>query len=134
MGSFTVMQFTDRVFLANYSVDAIAAALPAGIVSFTLISFFMGVANYTNVFVAQYTGARAFNRVGASLWQGIYFSLGAAVLLALMVFLSDRIFDLIGHSPHIRSLEVAYFNVLTLGAGLVVLNSAIACFYTGRGL
>jgi MATE family multidrug resistance protein len=29
---------------------------------------------------------------------------------------------------------VAYFKVLTLGAGLVVLNSAIACFYTGRGL
>ncbi len=134
MGSFTVMQFTDRVFLANYSVDAIAAALPAGIASFTLISFFMGVANYTNVFVAQYTGARAFNRVGASLWQGIYFSLGAALLLALMVFLSGRIFELIGHSPRIRSLEVAYFNVLTLGAGLVVLNSAMACFYTGRGL
>jgi len=35
------MQFTDRVFLANYSVDSIAAALPAGIASFTLISFFM---------------------------------------------------------------------------------------------
>jgi len=134
MGSFTVMQFTDRVFLANYSVDAIAAALPAGIASFTLISFFMGVANYTNVFVAQYTGAREFNRVGASLWQGIYFSLGAAVLLALMVFLSGWIFELIGHSRNIQSLEVAYFNVLTLGAGLVVLNSAIACFYTGRGL
>jgi MATE family multidrug resistance protein len=134
MGSFTVMQFTDRVFLANYSIDAIAAALPAGIASFTLISFFMGVANYTNVFVAQYTGARAFHRVGASLWQGIYFSLAAALVLASMVFLSHRIFELIGHSPPIRSLEVAYFNVLTLGAGLVVLNSAVACFYTGRGL
>ena len=134
MGSFTVMQFTDRVFLANYSVDSIAAALPAGIASFTLISFFMGAANYTNVFVAQYTGARAFNRVGAALWQGIYFSLAAAAILALMVLVSDRIFGLIGHSPNVRPLEVAYFNVLTLGAGLVVLNSAIACFYTGRGL
>ncbi len=41
---------------------------------------------------------------------------------------------MIGHSPHIRSLEVTYFNILTLGAGLVVLNSAMACFYTGRGL
>jgi MATE family multidrug resistance protein len=134
MGSITVMQFTDRVFLANHSVDAIAAALPAGIASFTFIAFFMGVANYTNVFVAQYTGARAFNRVGAALWQGIYFSLAAAALLALMCYFSGRLFDLIGHSPHIRSLEVTYFNILTLGAGLVVLNSAMACFYTGRGL
>jgi MATE family multidrug resistance protein len=134
MGSITVMQFTDRVFLANHSVDAIAAALPASIASFTFIAFFMGVANYTNVFVAQYTGARAFNRVGAALWQGIYFSLAAAALLALMCNFSGRLFDLIGHSPHIRSLEVTYFNILTLGAGLVVLNSAMACFYTGRGL
>lgn len=134
MGSITLMQFTDRIFLANYSVDAIAAALPAGIVSFTAISFFMGVAQYTNAFVAQYTGARVFTRVGDSLWQGIYFALLAAVFLASLYFISDPVFDLIGHSHHIRILEVSYFNILTLGAGLVVLSSAMACFYTGRGL
>ncbi|MCP4624919.1 MAG: MATE family efflux transporter [bacterium] len=134
MGSITVMQFTDRIFLANYSVDAITAALPAGIASFTSTSFFLGVVNYTNAFVAQYTGAKAFNRVGAAVWQGIYFSILAAVLLASLVSISGNLFDLIGHSPHIRSLEVAYFNILTLGAGLSVLGSAMACFYTGRGL
>jgi MATE family multidrug resistance protein len=134
MGSITLMHFTDRMFLANYSLEAITAAVPAGIVSFTTISFFMGVANYTNAFVAQYTGARAFTRVGNAVWQGIYFSLLAAILLASLFFVSDKLFDLIGHSPHIRSHEVAYFNLLTLGAGLVVLSSAMACFYTGRGL
>jgi len=134
MGSITLMQFTDRIFLAGYSMDAISAALPAGIASFTAISFFMGVANYVNAFVAQYTGAGSFNRVGASLWQGIYFSLFAAVFLASLYFVSAPIFDLIGHSPHIRDLEVRYFNILTLGAGLVVMGSALSCFYTGRGL
>jgi MATE family multidrug resistance protein len=134
MGSITLMQFTDRMFLANYSLETIAAALPAGIVSFTSISFFMGVANYTNAFVAQYAGARAFHRVGASVWQGIYFSLFASILLACLFFVSDDLFKFIGHSPHIRSLEVTYFNILILGAGLPVLGSAMACFYTGRGL
>jgi MATE family multidrug resistance protein len=134
MGSITLMQFTDRMFLANYSVDAIAAALPAGIASFTAISFFMGVATYTNSFVAQYTGARALTRVGAALWQGIYFSLLAAALIALLYFVSGPLFDLIGHSTNIRALEVTYFNILTMGAGLPVLGSALACFYTGRGL
>ncbi|MBW2207672.1 MAG: MATE family efflux transporter [Deltaproteobacteria bacterium] len=134
MGSITLMQFTDRMFLANYSVDAITAALPAGIASFTFIAFFMGVANYTNAFVAQYTGARALDRVGASVWQGIHFALMATVFLASLFFISENLFDLIGHSPHIRSLEVTYFKILTLGAGLVVLSSAMACFYTGRGL
>ncbi len=134
MGSITLMQFTDRMFLANHSVDAIAAALPGGIASFTTISFFMGVAGYTNTFVAQYTGAKAAARVGAALWQGIYFALASAVLLAALVFAAGPIFDLIGHSPHIRKLEVEYFSILTLGAGLVVLGAAMASFYTGRGL
>ena len=134
MGSITLMQFTDRIFLAGYSMDAISAALPAGIASFTAISFFMGVANYVNAFVAQYTGAHAFNRVGAALWQGIYFALFSAVILALLFFASPWLFDLIGHSPGVRVLEVRYFNILTLGAGLVVTGSALACFYTGRGL
>ena len=134
MGSITVMQFTDRMFLANYSINAIAAALPAGIAAFTSIAFFMGVATYTNAFVAQYTGARALDRVGAALWQGIYFSILSAAFLASLFFISNPLFDLIGHSPPIRSLEVTYFNILILGAGLPVLGSALACFYTGRGL
>lgn len=134
MGSITLMQFTDRVFLANYSVDAIAAALPSGIASFTCIAFFMGVANYTNAFVAQYTGAGALGRVGAALWQGIYFSIFAALILASLFFLADPLFGIVGHSPRIQSLEATYFRILTLGAGLVVLGSAMACFYTGRGL
>jgi multidrug resistance protein, MATE family len=134
MGSITLMQFTDRIFLANYSLEAIAAALPAGIASFTGIAFFMGVANYTNAFVAQYTGAGARARVGASLWQGIYFSLIAALFIASLCLFSGKLFDIIGHSPDIQALEVKYFNILTLGGGLVVLGSTMACFYTGRGL
>ena len=107
MGTITLMQFTDRIFLANYAVEAITAALPAGILSFTLISFFMGVAGYTNSFVAQYTGARALDRVGTAVWQGIYFSLFAAGFLALFYFLSPRLFNLIGPSAGIRAVEIA---------------------------
>ena len=134
MGAITLMQFTDRIFLANYSMEAISAALPAGIASFSAISFFMGVANYVNPFVAQYTGANAPARVGASLWQGIYFSLMSAALLASLYFVSGPLFRLIGHPPRIQELEVRYFNILTLGAGLVIMGSAMSCFYTGRGL
>jgi len=133
MGSITLMQFTDRVFLGKYSVEAISASLPAGIISFTAISFFMGVANYTNAFVSQYTGAGAKRRVGASLWQGIYFSLISAVILALLYFLSDPIFDFIGHPVQVRELEKVYFEILILGSGLMILGPTLSTFYTGRG-
>ncbi len=134
MGSITLMEFTDRVFLSNYSLEAISAALPAGATSFLFISFFMGVANYTNAFVAQYIGADNKKRVGATLWQGIYFSIAASLILAALYLVSEPLFDLIGHQADIIELEVAYFRILTCGAGLVVFSSVLSCFYSGRGL
>ena len=56
LSAITVMEFTDRVFLANYSIAAISAALPAGITSFLFIAFLGGVGGYAGVFIAQYTG------------------------------------------------------------------------------
>ena len=55
--SFTVMTFIDRMFLTHYSIDAVAAAMPAAMLQFTLISFPLGVASYVNTFIAQYEGA-----------------------------------------------------------------------------
>jgi MATE family multidrug resistance protein len=48
-----------RVFLSNYSLDAISAVAPAGIAVFLIVAFFGGVAGYTNTFIAQYCGASA---------------------------------------------------------------------------
>ena len=134
LGSTTVMQFTDRIFLGNYSLEAIAAAMPAGIASFLFISFFMGVATYTGVFIAQYTGAGRMERVGASLWQGIYFALFSSLILAALYFLAEPLFRLGGHPLGVQKMEVDYFRILTLGAGLAVLGPALGCFYSGRGL
>ena len=57
MAAVTVMEFTDRIFLSNYSLDAISAVTPSGIVVFVLLVFFSGITAYSSVFVAQYTGA-----------------------------------------------------------------------------
>ena len=133
MASTTLMLFTDRLFLGWYSTDALAASTPAGLLAFTLMSFFLGVAAYTNTFVAQYTGAGAHERVGACLWQGIYFSLLAGVLLFGASFLGEDIFRLGGHPPEIQKLETTYFRILMLFAVFNVLHDTLSCFYSGRG-
>ena len=96
MGATTVMEFTDRVFLGRYSLDALAAAMPAGITSFLFTSFFIGTAGYVNVFIAQYIGANDNKGVGESLWQGIYFSIFGAVCMALLSLIAVDLFALIG--------------------------------------
>ena len=132
--SWTIQHFMDRVFLTWYSPQAIAAAMPSGILLFTFICFFLGTANYVNTFVAQYIGAGRPQRVGAAIWQGVYFSLPAgAILLCLMPF-AKGIFSLIGHAPDVQVEEVTYFRILCLSGWPTVLGAALACFFTGRGM
>jgi MATE family multidrug resistance protein len=133
MSSTMIMEFTDRVFLANYSLDAIAAALPAGIAAFLFISLFLGTAQYLNVFVAQYVGSGRSQRVGAALWQGIYFSLLSAAAMAALSFLAEPLFALGGHPVEVQTLEAIYFKVLCLGSGILILGTALSCFFSGRG-
>jgi len=133
MAATTVMEFTDRVFLANYSLDAIAAALPAGITAFLFLTFFSGISAYMNVFIAQYKGAGAEKRIGACLWQTIYFSIFSACLLLVLSLAAEPIFRLGGHPPAVQELEVIYFRTLCLGGGLNVLGAGLGTFFSGRG-
>ena len=133
MAATTVMEFTDRVFLANYAIDAIAAAIPAGIAAFLVLTFFTGVTTYLNVFVAQYTGAGSYRQIGLCIWQGLYFTALATVFLVGLSFTARQIFALGGHPPEVQQLECIYFRILCLGGGLNVLGTCLASFFTGQG-
>ncbi len=134
MMSNTVMAFTDRLFLGWYSISALSAATPAFLAVFVFQSFFMGVGEYLNVFVAQYTGAGQSRKVGAIIWQGIYFALAAWVVMAGLYFAAPSIFSLAGHPSAVRELEIIYFRIMSLGSGFVLLAVSLSCFYSGRGL
>lgn len=134
MLSSTIMTFTDRVFLGNYSVDALGASLPASIAAFMFMSFFFGVVEYIGVFVAQYTGSTQHERVGAALWQGLWFCLPAGLVLASLWFIAEPLFVLGGHSKEIQALEVAYFRILTIGGGPFLVGICLSCFFSGRGM
>ena len=131
----TVMEFTDRVFLANYSINAISAALPAGISSYLFMAFFGGVGGYAGVFIAQYSGRGNHKRIGTVLWQGIYFTLASGLIFWLLaIFTTEPLFGLVGHSFEVQRLEKIYFSILCKGAVLHVAMATLATFFTGRGI
>ncbi len=131
----TVMEFTDRIFLSHYSVDAISAVVPAGVTAFLVLSFLGGIAGYTSVFIAQYHGSGQLDKIGATLWQGIFFTLFSGVLLlAIAAFVSTPLFELVGHDPEIRILEDYYFRILCQGGILHVAIQTLSGFFTGRGM
>ena len=131
--SMTIMHFVDRVFLARYAEQAIAAAVPAGIASFTIICLFMGISGYTNAIVAQHYGAREYKNCSLATWQGIIFSLVSYLAIILFIPLGPVIFTWAGHGMELRSLEISYYTILMWGGLFVPLNSAVSSFFTGRG-
>ena len=132
-GSWSIQQFIDRMFLTWYSPKSIAAAAPAGMLNFTVMSIFIGAAAYVSAFVAQYYGSGRSDRTGPSLWQGIYLSVFAGLIMLAVIPFTGIVFDFIGHESSVRALEKDYFIVLCFGGFPAVASSAFSGFFSGRG-
>lgn len=126
--------FFDRVMLAKYSREAVNAALPSGLTCFTISCFFVGVIGYVNSFVAQYTGAEANHRVGPSIWQAFWLSVIGGVLLATGYFWAEPMFAAMGHTESVQRQEVIYFQILSIGSFIPLMQGAFSAFWAGRGM
>ncbi|QDT96177.1 MATE family efflux transporter [Gimesia aquarii] len=131
-GSLSIMHVVDRIFLTWWSTDAVAAALPAGMIQWTAMSIAMGKATYVNTFVAQYEGAGQKQRVSESVWQGLYMALIWGGILLLGIPFAGTFFHWIGHVGAVQKLEVDYFSILCLASGPALVSTVLSCFYTGR--
>ena len=132
-GSWSIQQFVDRMFLSWYSEEALAAAMPAGILNFSFICLFIGTVSYAGTFVSQYVGAREDHKVGTVLWHSFYLSIIGATLLLMIAPFSTTIFQLVGHNEQIQLMESTYFRILCFGGLGPILSSAFAGFFTGQG-
>ncbi len=132
-GSWSIQSFIDRMFLAWYSTESIAAAMPAGILNFTFMSFFIGAAGYVTTFIAQYHGAGYPEKIGPSLWQGIYLSLIGGAVMLMIVPAAPVIFRLADHDAGIQELEVIYFTILCYGGFPAIAASSLSGFHSGLG-
>jgi len=133
MGSFTIMQFCDRVFLSRYSSVTIQAALPAGIMAHTLICFFQALAGYAGTFTAHYHGAKAKHECIRSTVQGLWLALASWPLILLLIPLGCWLMTLSSHAPAVLVAEKTYFVILMAGGIMVPLNSAIGGYFMGVG-
>lgn len=131
--SYTVMQFCDRLFMSWYSNEALAAALPAGVVSWTITSLPFGIAGYGSTFVAQYYGAKQNHRIGAIVWQSIWMGLAFIPVYLWIGFKGQSLFLWMGHSESLANMEGVYFLALAFGSGALILDAGISAFFIGRG-
>ncbi|OGV50190.1 MAG: hypothetical protein A2017_18680 [Lentisphaerae bacterium GWF2_44_16] len=132
--SHSVMQFCDRKFLALNSSEDVAAALPAGILSFTLFSFFMVTVNFTSALVSQYFGRRDRKACVRAAWNGFYLAIGAAVVILFVTpWIGLYAIELGAHGAEIVKREKEYFLTLLPGGAFVCMGAAFFAYFSGQG-
>jgi len=130
--SFTIMQFVDRFMVSRLGTEALAAILPAGILSFVPASFAVGVMTSVNTFVSQSLGRGEKRNCSNYCWQAIYMGLAYfAVVVAIMWPAAPWIFRTLGHEPAVVNMEVAYFRIMLYAQFLAVFIWSSSQFFMG---
>lgn len=133
MLSMNIMQIADRTFLSRYSLDDFAASMPAGVLSFSILSVFMGIASYVTALSSQYFGAKQKRRSTRATWQGIYFAIVAGILIVCVSPFTANLFSIIGHDKSLISLERKYFFIMNAFAPFFLTMLAMHGFFNGIG-
>ena len=133
MGSFTVMQFCDRVFLSRYSSVTIQAALPAGALAHSFVCLFQALAGYAGTFAAQYHGAKHARGCVLSTIQGLWLAAASWPFILALIPLGCWLLTLGGHVTAVLAAEKTYFIILMAGGVMVPLNAAVGGFFMGVG-
>ena len=130
--SFTLMQFVDRFMVSRLGTDALAAILPAGIVSFLPASFAIGVMTSINTFVSQSLGKGQKQHCSKYCWQSIYMGLAyCAIILAIMWPAAPSIFKMMGHEQNIVDMETTYLRIMLYALVLAVFIWSSSQFFMG---
>jgi MATE family multidrug resistance protein len=131
--SFSVMQFCDRVFLANYSGDALRAVVPASILAFTFVCGFRALVAYANAFVAQYYGAEEPENCSLATMQAIILSFILWPIVCATIPIGRALLIAADHPAAVLTGELDYFTIILLGGITNILPLAVGSFFIGRG-
>ncbi len=125
-----LMIFTDRIFLAHYSIEAMNASVTAGTLAWAFSSGIGMVTAMSEVFVAQYNGAKLYNKIGSPVWQMAWVSLFSLILcIPIAIWGGPLIFN----GDRYAEVEIVYFRWLMLFAPSYALMTAFVGFFIGRG-
>lgn len=132
--SFWNLQLTiDRVYLGNYSTEALGATITVMGVFWTPMALLQQTSAYLMTFVAQYFGANQKRMIGPAIWQSIYVAVAGGLMFLLLIPISNAVFEFIGHSNTLIALEVEYFDSICYSALPSALVAAASSFFTGLG-
>lgn len=128
--STSLMMFADRLFLAQYSVEALTAAAHAGTAAYAIFVMPITIIGITEVFVGQYHADDQRYRMGEFTWQMIWLSIFLTPLFYLLgKYLPLLLFAGTGNEEN----ETIYFRTIVYFGSLVTMIPALMGYFAGQG-
>ena len=126
-----LMQFFDRAFLSNCSMEALEAVLPAGILMWIFAGFFQSVIGYSSVFVGQFHGAGDAAKCVASYRAALVMTVLSGLASVPLVPAGAWLLALSAPSPEVLGLEKSYYAITMSGSIFIYGQIAAASYFTG---
>lgn len=130
---YTVMTFTDRMFLSRLGPEYMSAAMAGGLTVFMMMTFFIGLTGYTTVLVAQYLGSGNKRYCSVALTQSVIIAFLAYPVILLCRPLAFNLFEFMGIRPEQLGPQKVYFNILVYAVILSLLRVSFGSFFSGIG-
>lgn len=128
--SMMLMLFVDRLMLAHYSTSALNAAVNASTLGWALLFGWVVLANITEVFVAQYHGAKQLDRMGEPVWQMLWLALASLLFFIPMAIWGGEL--IYGSSPT-TEMERTYIRWMLMFGPTFAAYGALSGFFVGQG-
>ncbi|MFH1411557.1 MAG: MATE family efflux transporter [Candidatus Omnitrophota bacterium] len=130
---YTIMTFTDRIFLSKLGPDMMNAAMGGGLTVFMMMTFFIGLIGYGTAVVAQYMGSGRKDRCAVTFTQTLIIAVAAYPVILCCRPLAYWLFDVMGIIPSQLGPQKIYFDILIYAALIRLLQVCFSAFFSGVG-
>jgi MATE family multidrug resistance protein len=128
-----IMMLVDRICLARYSSDTLAASGPAIYTAMAIIGFFAAVVGFSRSCVAQAFGRSGHGEAAYQAAIGILVGVVFSVALLLMAPLIELIPFMSNRPPVITALESQFLYWSAFFGAVMTMNMALTSYFNGIG-
>lgn len=125
----SLMMFVDRVFLANYSLEAMNTSAAIFMSTALLIFAIVAICSIAEVLAGQYNGQGAKQEVSRPVWQMIWFACFAFAITLPLCFWGKSFFL----SESLEASSGYYYEILMLFAPIWGMTTAVSGFFAATG-
>ncbi len=129
----SMMGVVDTFFMGRIGTTEQGAVGLAGVIFWTVISFFSGTLHGVSTFAAQHFGAGDLRRCGRDGWLGLTMALPSAAILGVVSVFTGSIFTVLGSDGALLPHASSYMSIRLLGTLFIFINFAVINFLRGVG-